>query len=585
MFNALQYAKRGLSVAIIDELTETDKNAYKVGESLLTFSNPMLRTVGDLDNEISVSFEKSGLWFLYGYEGQDDFDGVTEWAQYTPLPSDWREKLYGGSFGRAMFQDAQIVRPEVEAVLRERMAKQPLITVVDTGRVADVEFGSDGEPHVTTWRSRDRARSSSVRSRWVVDCSGRKRFLGRRLGLGMPLDGDFVTSAVWGQFSGCTDADFDDWEYTFPEGGTARRDYTTVHLWGDGYWIWLIRLTEDRISVGVSLNRRILEPGDQLREVFWRIIRRYPALKFLGEDNLLDFSAYKNIQHISEVHVSPDRFIVAGDAASIIDAYYSQGMSQAMLTSWHGANIVERDVCDGVLDTDYIDHVNRSMKADWLLIRSMVKHKFSPSIADSRFFILDHLLDYLVFAAIIPARYRMAMWLIRTDGGRPELETPETARTRRWLEKHAFLNRSVPFRWLNQESAVAFVDLLRSLNRRNAQWRLDNGVKVPPMDGVIRLVAPLPAAWRMPIGQLRNRPVSITPPLPNKPVNPPDFEAGLPFAFRVFALAATPIVGFVTAFDSALTSVQRVGRGLASVVRRGDDEQRKKRRQRRPVGR
>jgi len=70
MFNALQYAKRGLSVAIVDELSEVDKSAYKVGESLLIFSNAMLRSVGDLDNEISLSFDKRGLWFIYGYEGK-----------------------------------------------------------------------------------------------------------------------------------------------------------------------------------------------------------------------------------------------------------------------------------------------------------------------------------------------------------------------------------------------------------------------------------------------------------------------------------------------------------------------------------
>ena len=130
-------------MAIVDELSEADKAAYKVGESLLILSNAMLRSVGDLDNEISLSFDKRGLWFMYGYEGKDPFDGVTEWAEYTPLPETWKKKIFGGVFGRAMFQNAQIVRPEVEAVLRERMAEQPLITVIDSGRVVDVVVASN----------------------------------------------------------------------------------------------------------------------------------------------------------------------------------------------------------------------------------------------------------------------------------------------------------------------------------------------------------------------------------------------------------------------------------------------------------
>lgn len=480
MFNALHYAKRGFSVAIVDELNDVDKSAYKVGESLLIFANPLLRTVADLDSEISFSFEKNGLWFIHGLEGRTSFDDVTEWGEYTPLPESWNERVYGRPWGRAMFQNAQIVRPEVEAVLRRRLAEHESITVVDTGRVVDFEPGEAGAPHVTTWRARNHAAVGTVRSRWVVDCTGRKRFLARRLGLSMPLDDGFVTSAVWAQFKGCTDADFEGWEYTFPDGSTARRDRTTVHLWGDGYWIWLIRLSKDRISVGVSLNRRILPPGTQLKEMFWDILRRYPKLDFLVEEDVLDFSAYKNIQHISTEYVSPRRYILAGDAASIIDAYYSQGMSQAMLTSWHAANIVQRDLTEGRLDEEYMARLNRSMKADWLLIRSIVKHKFSPAISDSRFFILDHLIDFIVLSAIVPARHRMTSWLIATQGGRPELETPREVRLRRWLEKNCFLNRSFPLRLVSPERAVALLDGMRGSVERNAMWRIGEGRDVPP---------------------------------------------------------------------------------------------------------
>ncbi|MFJ6215676.1 NAD(P)/FAD-dependent oxidoreductase [Streptomyces sp. NPDC092296] len=562
MFNALQYAKRGFSVAIVDELTEADMQAYKVGESLLIFSNAMLRSVCELDDEISVSFDKRGLWFIHGYENQTTFDGVTEWAEYAVLPKHWQDEVFSSRFGRAMFQNAQVVRPEVEAVLRDRMHRQPLITVMNTGRVADLALGAAGEPHVTTWRSRNRSVTGQVRSRWVVDCTGRKRFLARRFDLSVPLDDGFVTSAVWGQFAHCTDDDFKDWEYTFPEGDRARRDYTTVHLWGDGYWIWLIRLTKDRISVGVNVNRRILAEGEQLREVFWKIIRRYPTLDFLVEENLLDFSAYKNVQHISEEYVSADRYILAGDAAAIIDAYYSQGMSQAMLTSWHGANIVERDLREGVLDTEYVQRVNRSMKADWFLIRSIVKHKFSPAIADSRFFILDHLLDYLVFAAVVPTRFRMATWLVRTEGGDTSRESAEMAGYRRWLQRRGFLNRSFPFNLLSPDGIVALIERLRALNERNARWRLDNGIETAPIDGVLRSLSPLPATWRIPWGQLRNRPVSVTPSLPKKEVGPPDFEAGLPFAFKAFAPIAAPMVALTIAFDSVLTKSQQLRRRL-----------------------
>lgn len=566
LFNALQYAKRGLRVAIVDGPAGADEAADKAGESLLGFSNAMLRSVGDLDAEISRSYEQRGMWFVHGYEDQKSFDGVTEWAEYSPLPEAWTKKIYGDEFGRAMFQNAHVVRPEIEAVLRERMAEQPLITVIDSGRVVDVALGSGAEPHLTTWRAGDRSADGRVRSRWVVDCTGPTRFLAGRLGRPAPPADDVVTSAARGQFAHCTDDDFAGWEYTFPEGATARRDHTTAHLWGDGYWISLIRLTQDRISVGVSLDRRILKDREQLRDAFWRIVRRYPALDFLTEETCLDFSADEDVRPTCEVRVSPERYVLAGDAASTVDAYYGQGLSQAMLASWHGANIAERDIKDGVLDTAYAERVNRTMKADRSLLRSTVEHKLSPAIADSRFFMLDHLLDFLIFAAIVPARYRMTAWLVGT-GGRTAQETPETASHRSWLQEHGFLNRSFPFGLLGPEAAVSLFERTRSLNERNARWRLTNGITPAPMDGVLRSLAPLPATWRLPPALLRNRPVSLTPRVPTKDLRPPDFEAGLPMGFRVFTPLALPFVVAAIASDALLTGVQRARRRVGRRLR------------------
>ena len=65
------------------------------------------------------------------------------------------------------------------------------------------------------------------------------------------------------------------------------------------------------------------------------------------------------------------RYVIVGDASSIIDAYYSQGVSLSMSTSWHGANIAERDLREGVLDTAYIEHVNAAVLADWRIMRSI----------------------------------------------------------------------------------------------------------------------------------------------------------------------------------------------------------------------
>ena len=307
LHNALQYARRGFRVAIVDELTERDKSAYKVGESLLVFSNPFLRTIGDLDKELSASFEKRGVWFAHGLEGKTAFDDeVIEWGFQSAIPQRWKDRIEDRRFGRTMFEDVQIVRPEIEAVLRQRLADFDEITVIDRGQVRDVELG-DGGDHRISWESRDGSRHGTVLARWMVDCSGRARFLVKRFGHDIPLTDGFSTSAVWAQFSHCTNDNFSDtWTYIYPEGAGTPRDLDTVHLWGDGYWIWLIRLAGDRISVGVSFTRERPPAGGNLRQAFWEILRRYPLLDFLKEDNVLDFRAYRSVQYMTDTFVSAE---------------------------------------------------------------------------------------------------------------------------------------------------------------------------------------------------------------------------------------------------------------------------------------
>ena len=561
LHNALQYAKRGFTVAVVDELTERSKSAYKVGESLLGFSNAFLRSIGDLDKEIGESFEKKGVWFAYGMEGKEEFnDDVSEWGFQSSLPTHWRERIDDPKFARTMFDDRQIVRPEIEAVMRARIKDHPEITLVDRGLVKDVQLGEgDAGDHEITWRSRDGKASGTVRSRWVIDCSGRARLLVKKFGHDVPLDDGFSTSAVWGQFSGCTDDIFDErWNYTFPDGEVTRRDLDTIHLWGDGYWIWLIRLTDQRISVGVSFNRNRPPSEGNLRQVFWDVIRRYPLLNFLTEENQLDFAAYRNVQHISDTYVSARRYAIAGDAASIIDAYYSQGISLALVTSWHAANIVERDLRDDVLDTDYIDHVNRATLADWQIMRTMVKNKYSPAIADSRFFILDHLLDYLVFSAALPGRYQVTRWLTET-GGYTRSETPEQKDLRSSLTRRLFLSQSAPWHRFDPAMVVKAFEGHRDGLESRALWRMSKGISLRPTQGVLRPNSPLPAMWRLPYLRLKRR-ADLTPRAIKEPAFlRPKLTKKLPAPLATFGPIVAPFVASSVIFDLADTALRRIG--------------------------
>ncbi|GAA2069431.1 hypothetical protein GCM10009801_19080 [Streptomyces albiaxialis] len=496
---AIAMAKRGMTVVCLDQPTEKQQASYKVGESLLVFSNAFLRAIGELDETLENSFGKKGFWMAHGLEGRTSFDeSVSEWGFQSTLPDHWVAKLENPLFYRTMFKDSQIVRPEVEAVLRKRARETEGITFLDCGLVKDIDLGDEGSDHVLHWASRDKKRSGRIEARWIADCTGRARLLARRFGHDIPLDDGFSTTAAWAQFSHCTQDLFDErWKFSFPDGEVTDRERTTVHLWGDGYWIWLIRLAGDRISVGVTYSQQRPPEEGNAREVFWKVLRRYPMLDWLRDEDMLEFSAYRDVQRMTNTFVSPRRYAMVGDASTMIDALYSQGISLSMSTAWHLSNIAQRDVQEDRLDLEYIDHVNRAGTADWRIMRSMVRGKYGPAIADSRFFILDHMLDYMIFGAALLGRFRISRWLTET-GGRTDEETVEHARIRAHLERRLFLSQSAPWHRLDPHRVAGLVEKWHEGLEKRALWRLENGEKLPATKAGLRAHAALPGIWRLP---------------------------------------------------------------------------------------
>ncbi|MBF6333041.1 NAD(P)/FAD-dependent oxidoreductase [Nocardia transvalensis] len=563
MMNALQLAKRGLNVTVIDPSDPMDRDDYKVGESLLMYTTPFLRTVGELDSACTDSRHKSGFWMVYDMAGRERFDDtVHEWGFKADLPPKWARAIKNPLLHRALFADAQIARPDIERQLRKTLINTAGIEFLP-GRVRDVASDPDG--HTVVWAPSAR-KVERLRARWLVDCSGRARFLVKRFGHDVDLDDGFATSAVWGQFRDCGDEVFGEiWDYEYPDGETLRRSDGTVHLWGPGYWIWVIRLTDDRLSVGICVDQRQLH-GQSLKTFFWQTIRRYPVLSFLDESALLQFRSYRTAQHMTDTYVSPRRYAICGDAASIIDAFYSQGISLSMSSSWHIANIIEADVLESRPRRRYIDTVNECADADWRIMRSMVRYKYRPAIADGRFFVLDHLLDHVVFTSGFLARYQVGRWLVAT-GGFTAREDARLRRLRRDLEDGLFLSGSRPWRALGPQRYARWIDRAHAKLAERAEWRLAHGVGHGVVKSAIRPESEFPGIWRLPLRSGAESGVRSLAtngfPLPRPLIVTGEEYAPLALRGIGIVMAAEFLYGYL--LDAADTAVQRArirfGRG------------------------
>ncbi|MEU6196696.1 tryptophan 7-halogenase [Streptomyces sp. NPDC047061] len=512
MFTALSLAQRGIDVVLIDDIVH-QKRSFKVGESFLV-STALPRTIGRLDTFLDEEcFVKLGVWFTEGMEGAETFAPRSEWSiaplsehTLTRQSEDHRDHyLFQSAEDKLWFRclavDQQIVRPEAEDEIRASVRAHPHIRFLDSARVVDVHVEADA-PNTVSWADHDASNTGEVVADWIVDCSGRNRMLARKFGHAVEkeiiaADG-FQTTSIWGQFNDITDEQFAPvWEYRDPNGGSTPRDKYTVHLWGEGYWIWVIRLSKDRISVGVIFDQRTPLPGGTPREKFFGLIDRYPVLReVLTEERLLEFRMYRNTQYLTDTFVHPHGYGMVGDSSSIIDAYYSQGIGLSCQQLWHLTNVIEADVHDGTLDHAYIDRINRNARQDWLMIRNMLREKFTPAIQDPRYFLLTHLMDLVVLWSTGTARSDFATWLVRTDG-ETKREGPRERRLRQRLSKRLFYSRSQPWAWLPPETVQRVQSHLQRKIAERARWRLEHGSEVPGFHCQISIARPLPRLWRV----------------------------------------------------------------------------------------
>nr|ALD83700.1 FAD dependent halogenase [Sorangium cellulosum] len=501
--SAIQFAKRGLKVVLIDNIVG-QKKSFKVGESLLVFSNMFLRTISELDEFNQKCFPKHGVWFTYGMEGTTSFEEKAEWALESTLPQAMRDAFANKALLRAMADDVQIVRPEAEELMQQTARAHPNITFLDTAKVTNVVIAEGGGPHEVTWECKATQRTGVVRTTWLIDCSGRNRLLAKKLkhaAEDVELNDGFKTTAVWGQFSGIKDEMFgENWVNRTSDGARSKRDLNTLHLWGDGYWIWVIRLSEGRISVGATYDQRRPPAGAGYREKFWDIIRRYPLFDgMLSDDNMLEFHVFKNCQHITDTFVSEKRYGMIGDAASVIDAYYSQGVSLALVTSWHITNIMERDLRERRLDKEYIARVNRHTRQDWHIMRNMVIEKYTSAMADGRFFVMTHLLDMIIFVGAAFPRYLLVRWLVETQGSTAR-ETPVMREMRRYLEENLYYSKIGS---LAPEKVQKVQRGLQASLSERARWRVENGVKVTRLKAIVHAPSGLLKFWKLPLSGQR----------------------------------------------------------------------------------
>jgi len=304
--------------------------AFKVGESTIEGAAHYFREVLGLEDYVeSEHLVKPGLRFYFSQDGNRDVASRVELGD-SKMPTWVAYQIDRGRFERKLAADAVELGVEF----------------VDRCRVRDVEIGS---PHHAITLVREDA-EDDVRARWVVDGTGRSALLKRRLGLKRDVAHNTI-NAVWFRIAGKIDLGaWDDdpgWQSRVDE--PQYRYLSTNHLMGDGYWVWLIPLSDEYTSVGIVADER-RQPLDDFSTVdkalTWLQANEpqcYDKVVEHGEDPC-DFHVLRKLAFGCTQMYSADRWCLLGNAGAFHDPFYSPGSDVIAVNNTYVTSLVERDL-------------------------------------------------------------------------------------------------------------------------------------------------------------------------------------------------------------------------------------------------
>jgi flavin-dependent dehydrogenase len=300
------------------DIVVIDKGQQKlplVGESLTEYSTHFLRTLGLGQHLEDAHYHKYGLTFYFKDNLEKPDDRTYSVHEAPAIPP---------------MQSALINRYVFDAELR-RKNEQDGIEYLQAS-ASSLEQGEEGFAIGTKAHRGSQASTGSIDARWIVDCSGRSRFLTQQLGLKVPYTAP-QRSSYWFRLVDFDPGRLADIEAIKDPQASFDSYYTTHHFMGRNNWAWCIPMRphddyKNLISLGVVWRPDLADLKINSMESFSEHFRgEHPVLSELVDSGtFLDEGLYRNYMYEnSKVYCETGWFIV-GDAADTVDPLFSTGL-------------------------------------------------------------------------------------------------------------------------------------------------------------------------------------------------------------------------------------------------------------------
>lgn len=302
---------------------------FVIGESMLPISMNLLENAGLLDAVRQQSFmRKNGAVFLRDTE-TCNFD-------------------FSSQFTHGFDHAFQVPRGKFDKVLADAIIARG-VDVRFQHAVSQVNFSGT---LATTTIETPAGSTLTVKSRFLLDCSGYGRVLPRLLALEEPPcfpPRETLFAHVTGD--------------NRPAGDEEGKIWICMHP--GGAWIWIIPFAKGRTSVGVVATPEFFrqfsgKPEEQLCAI---LAEDQNASKRLANMRLAMPVQRINGYSCSVKKLHGDKFALVGNAAEFLDPIFSSGVALALSSAQRAAQVLIRHLKGEALNwqTEYADHVMQGL--------------------------------------------------------------------------------------------------------------------------------------------------------------------------------------------------------------------------------
>jgi flavin-dependent dehydrogenase len=354
-----------MSLAVLDRMGRPlPEAAFKVGESTVSVGTYYLANILELKDYLNqYHLPKLGLRYFFG-DVRRPFQERPELGQ-----SEFFQRSH----------PYQLDRGRLEADLRQ-FNSEVGVELLENCSVKEIELSNTPEiPHTIVYTQANK-QTNTIQANWVIDAMGRRRFLQKKLALAKPNNPKY--SAAWFRIKGRVDvSDFVPsseqwWHNRVPNN---NRYYSTNHLCGDGYWVWLIPLSSGYTSIGIVTDEDIhpFSLYHTYDRAYQWLEKHEPILaSHLKGKQPTDFMKMPKYSYSSNQIFSSNRWACVGEAGVFTDPFHSSGTDLIALANCLTTQMIELDL-EGKLTRKTVDEMNHF----FLTYRDRMTHKIQSYYA------------------------------------------------------------------------------------------------------------------------------------------------------------------------------------------------------------